>query len=138
MARPAIAAGVLLAVMETIADYGTVSYFNVRTFSTGIYQAWFAMQDRAGAAQLALCLLGFALLLATAERLQRGQARRNGVGGRLAGIEPQRLTGARGLVASFSASCRSSSGSCCRRSSSATWPSARARASPIRATSASS
>ena len=57
MARPAIAAGVLLAVMETIADYGTVAYFNVRTFSTGIYQAWFAMQDRAAAAQLALCLL---------------------------------------------------------------------------------
>ena len=64
MARPALAAGVLLAVMETIADYGTVSYFNVRTFSTGIYQAWFAMQDRAAAAQLALCLLGFALVLA--------------------------------------------------------------------------
>ena len=39
MARPAIAAGLLLAVMETLADYGTVSYFNVRTFSTGIYQA---------------------------------------------------------------------------------------------------
>ena len=61
---PAIVAGVLLAIMETVADYGTVSYFNVRTFSTGIYQAWFAMQDRAAAAQLALCLLGFALLLA--------------------------------------------------------------------------
>ena len=61
MARPGIAAGVLLAVMETIADYGTVAHFNVRTFSTGIYQAWFAMQDRAAAAQLALCLLGFAL-----------------------------------------------------------------------------
>ena len=58
--------GVLLAIMETIADYGTVAYFNVRTFSTGIYQAWFAMQDRAAAAQLALCLLAFALLLAGA------------------------------------------------------------------------
>ena len=54
MARPGIAAGVLLAIMETIADYGTVAYFNVRTFSTGIYQSWFAMQDRAAAAQLAL------------------------------------------------------------------------------------
>ena len=57
MARPAIAAGVVLAVMETIADYGTVSFFSVRTFATGIYQAWFAMQDRTAAAQLALCLL---------------------------------------------------------------------------------
>ncbi len=66
IARPAIAAGVLLAIMETIADYGTVAYFNVRTFSTGIYQAWFNMQDRAAAAQLALCLLAFALMLAAA------------------------------------------------------------------------
>ena len=93
MARPAIAAGVLLAIMETIADYGTVAYFNVRTFSTGIYQAWFAMQDRAAAAQLALCLLGFALLLAALERIQRGQARSHLRGGRLAAIEPQPLGG---------------------------------------------
>ncbi len=96
MARPAIAAGVLLAIMETIADYGTVSYFNVRTFSTGIYQAWFSMQDRAAAAQLALCLLAFALVLATLERLERGQGRWHMRGGRLAGIEPQPLAGLRG------------------------------------------
>ena len=99
MARPGIAAGVLLAIMETIADYGTVSYFNVRTFSTGIYQAWFAMQDRAGAAQLALCLLAFALLLAAAERMERGRARSHGRGGRLGAIEAQRLAGWRGWAA---------------------------------------
>ena len=101
MARPGIAAGVLLATMETIADYGTVSYFNVRTFSTGIYQAWFAMQDRAGAAQLALGLLGFALFLAAAERAERGRAQTHGRGGRLAAIEPQRLAGWRGWAASL-------------------------------------
>lgn len=99
MARPGIAAGVLLAIMETIADYGTVAYFNVRTFSTGIYQAWFAMQDRAGAAQLALCLLAFALLLAAAERMARGRARSHGRGGRLGAIEAQRLDGWRGWAA---------------------------------------
>ena len=99
MARPGIAAGTLLAIMETIADYGTVSFFNVRTFSTGIYQAWFAMQDRAGAAQLALCLLAFALLLAAAERIQRGQARSHGRGGSLAAVERQRLAGWRGWAA---------------------------------------
>ncbi len=99
MARPAIAAGVLLAIMETIADYGTVAYFNVRTFSTGIYQAWFAMQDRAAAAQLALCLLSFALLLAAVERIQRGQARSHMRGGRLTGMEPQRLGGLRAWAA---------------------------------------
>ncbi|MEM6373617.1 MAG: iron ABC transporter permease [Pseudomonadota bacterium] len=74
LARPAIAAGVLLAVMETIADFGTVAYFGVQTFATGIYASWFSLGDRAGAAQLALCLLSFALLLAMLERKQRGQA----------------------------------------------------------------
>ena len=59
LARPAIAGGVLLAVMETIADFGTVAYFGVQTFATGIYTSWFSMGDRAGAAQLALCLLSY-------------------------------------------------------------------------------
>ncbi len=102
IARPAIAAGTLLAVMETIADYGTVAHFNVRTFSTGIYQSWFAMQDRAAAAQLALCLLGFALLLAALERVQRGQTRSymRG-GGRLGGMARQPLAGWRAAAASL-------------------------------------
>jgi iron(III) transport system permease protein len=75
MARPAIAAGVLLAAMETIADYGTVSFFAVQTFATGIYQSWFSLADRGAAAQLALGLLAFALLLAALERTTRGGAR---------------------------------------------------------------
>ena len=75
MARPAIAAGVLLATMETIADFGTVSYFGVQTFATGIYTSWFSMADRTAAAQLALGLLAFALLLALLERSSRGRAR---------------------------------------------------------------
>ncbi|KIN74800.1 ABC transporter permease [Sulfitobacter guttiformis] len=75
LARPAIAGGVLLTVMETIADFGTVAYFGVQTFATGIYTSWFSMFDRVGAAQLALCLLSFALLLAMLERLQRGDAK---------------------------------------------------------------
>jgi len=75
LARPAIAGGVLLAVMETIADFGTVAYFGVRTFATGIYTSWFTLADRGGAAQLALCLLSFALLLAMLERIQRGRAK---------------------------------------------------------------
>ena len=75
LARPAIAAGVLLAAMETIADFGTVSYFGVQTFATGIYTSWFSLADRAGAAQLSLALLSFALILAAVERFSRGQAR---------------------------------------------------------------
>ena len=75
LARPAIAAGVLLTMMETIADFGTVSYFGVQTFATGIYTSWFSMADRGAAAQLSLGLLAFALLLAMLERANRGRAR---------------------------------------------------------------
>ena len=75
MARPAIMAGVALALMETLADYGTVSYFAVQTFTTGIYRAWFSLGDRVAAAQLAMCLLGFVVLVLGMERISRGRAR---------------------------------------------------------------
>jgi iron(III) transport system permease protein len=75
MARPAIASGVLLAVMETIADFGTVAYFGVQTFATGIYTSWFSLGDRAGAAQLASGILMVALVLAVLERSSRGRAK---------------------------------------------------------------
>ncbi len=71
MTRAAAFGGVLLVAMETIADFGTVSFFGVQTFSTGIYQSWFSMADRSAAAQLALCLLAFALFLAMLERVSR-------------------------------------------------------------------
>ncbi len=75
MARPAVAAGVMLVAMETIADFGTVSYFSVQTYATGIYTSWISMGDRVAAAQLALGLLSFAFLLALLERANRGEAR---------------------------------------------------------------
>src|SRR6056297_1877911 len=75
MARPAIASGAMLVGMETIADFGTVSYFGVQTFAVGIYSSWFTFADRAAAAQLSLGLLAFALLLAILERINRGEAR---------------------------------------------------------------
>ncbi|GFE49068.1 iron ABC transporter permease [Roseobacter cerasinus] len=99
LARPAIAAGVLLAVMETIADFGTVAYFGVQTFATGIYTSWFSLADRAGAAQLALCLLSFALLLAMLERAQRGGAKYHDPSRRQQRMEPAQLTGLRALLA---------------------------------------
>ncbi len=72
LARPAIAAGVALALMETLADYGVGAYFGLSTFSTGIYKAWLVMNDRIAAAQLAsLLLLAVALLLAAERRAQR-------------------------------------------------------------------
>ena len=75
LARPAVAAGVALALMETLADYGTVAYFAVNTFTTGIYRAWFSLGDRIASAQLAAILLGFVLLLVVIERFTRGRAR---------------------------------------------------------------
>jgi len=80
MARPAIVAGVTLALMETLADYGTVSYFAVQTFTTGIYRAWCSLGDRVAAAQLSMCLLGFVLLVLSLERASRGRARFHGTG----------------------------------------------------------
>src|SRR3990167_6106907 len=75
MARPAIAGGVALALMETLADFGTVSYFAVQTFTTGIYRAWFSLGDRVAAAQLALVLLAFVIAVLVFERLSRGRRR---------------------------------------------------------------
>jgi len=80
LARPAIAAGVALVLMETLADYGTVSYFAVQTFTTGIYRAWFSLGDRVAAAQLAMCLLGFVVLVLALEHQSRGHARFHGTG----------------------------------------------------------
>ena len=71
MTRTAAYGGVLLVAMETIADFGTVSFFGVPTFATGIYQSWFSFGDRSAAAQLAIFLLIFALFLALLERITR-------------------------------------------------------------------
>jgi len=68
MARPAIAAGVALALMETLADFGVVSYFGVQSFTAGIYKAWLAMDDRYAAAQLASMLLALVAVLLSVER----------------------------------------------------------------------
>ncbi|MCD0422295.1 iron ABC transporter permease [Rubrivivax sp. JA1024] len=68
LARPAIAAGIALALMETLADYGVGSYFGLTTFSTGIYKAWLVMDDRVAAAQLAAMLLAVVALLLVVER----------------------------------------------------------------------
>ena len=82
LTRPAIVAGVALALMETLADYGTVAYFGVNTFTTGIYRAWFSLGDRVAAAQLAAMLLSFVLFLLMAERISRGRARYHNTTGR--------------------------------------------------------
>ena len=73
LARPAIAAGTALALMETLADFGVSSYFGVQTFTAGIYKAWLVMDNRVAAAQLATGLLLAVTVLLSLE--QRAQSR---------------------------------------------------------------
>jgi iron(III) transport system permease protein len=102
LARPAIAAGTALALMETLADYGVGAYFGLTTFSTGIYKAWLVMNDRNAAAQLASMLLAVVALLLWAER--RAQRRLRFAGSRGGGTgsaeaRPLRLHGAAAALA---------------------------------------
>lgn len=101
LARPAIVAGIALALMETLADYGTVAYFAVNTFTTGIYRAWFSLGDRIAAAQLAAMLLGFVLFLLMAERISRGRARYHNTTGRNRPMAGAQLRGVKGLAATL-------------------------------------
>jgi iron(III) transport system permease protein len=72
LARPAVAAGVALALMETMADFGVSSYFGIQTFTAGIYKAWLVLDNRIAAAQLATVLLVVvALLLKLEHRAQK-------------------------------------------------------------------
>lgn len=75
MARPAIITGLSLALMETLADFGTVEYFGVTTFTTGIFRTWFGLGDVTAASQLASLLLVFVFVLILMERHSRRCAR---------------------------------------------------------------
>ena len=75
LARPAIVAGLSLALMETLADYGTVQYFGVSTFTTGIFRTWYGLDSAPAAAQLSATLLLFVFALIFLEGRSRRQAR---------------------------------------------------------------
>ncbi len=102
LARPAIAAGVALALMETLADYGASAYFGLNTFTVGIYRAWLSMNDAVAAFQLATALLLVVAVLIKLER--RAQARLRFASPRAgrvdaAAAQPIRLRGRRVLAA---------------------------------------
>ena len=101
LARPAIAAGTALALMETLADYGTVSFFGVQTFTTGIVRSWISFGDRVAAAQLASALLGVVLAVILLERWSRGRARYHHASNRYQQLPGYRLKGPRALLASL-------------------------------------
>jgi iron(III) transport system permease protein len=96
MARPAIAGGVALALMEALADFGTVNLLGVQTFTNAIYKVWFGAFDRDAALQLGTMLVSVTLLLLLLERASRGRAR---YGQATAGGRAQRPVRLKGLAA---------------------------------------
>jgi iron(III) transport system permease protein len=104
MARPAIVAGLSLALMETLADFGTVSVFNYNTFTTAIYKAWFSMFSLPAASQLATILIFFVLALVMLEQLSRSGARYTTSARGSGGARRIRLSGVNAMLASAAAS----------------------------------
>ena len=72
MARPAVAGGGALVGMEVLNDYGTVKYFGVDTFTSGIFRAWFSFGDINTAIYLSAILTLIVLVLLWLENIQRG------------------------------------------------------------------
>ncbi len=99
LARPAIMGGLALALMETLGDFGTVDYFGVTTFTTGIYRTWLGMGEPVAAAQLAAFLMLFVLILIASERWFRRQARYYDLGHAYESCDPYQLGGLRGFFA---------------------------------------
>lgn len=99
MARPAIITGLSLALMETLADFGTVEYFGVTTFTTGIFRTWFGLGDATAASQLASLLLLFVFVLIAIERFSRKQARYHQQSGRRANTRRIQLSFKQGWIA---------------------------------------
>ncbi|MGD2179720.1 ABC transporter permease [Lusitaniella coriacea] len=101
LARPSIIAGLALALMETLNDFGTVQFFGITTFTTGIYRTWLGMGERVAAAQLAAILMLFILVLIVLERLSRSQARYYQTMSFNKPGQSYPLTGIRGVLAQF-------------------------------------
>ena len=100
MARPALTAGALLAMMEALADFGTVQLLGVKTFTVAIYQVWFGAFDRLAASQLATLLMCITLLLLYLERRMRGR-QSYAEAGSSQSLERVRLRGPRALAAAL-------------------------------------
>jgi len=98
-ARPAIIAGLSLALMETLADYGTVQYFGVSTFTTGIFRTWYGLNDSGAAAQLSALMMLFVFALILTERWSRRQARYHHAGQRSKPLPRLQLVGWRAWLA---------------------------------------
>ncbi len=99
LARPAIAAGVALALMETVADFGTVTHFGVQTLTTGVFSTWLNGGNAGGAAQIAGVIMTLILLLVAIERIGRRNARFHRPARHARPVEAQKIRGWRGWIA---------------------------------------
>jgi len=100
MARPAIAVGLAMALMETLNDYGTVDYFAVRTLTAGLYDVWLRMNNLGGGAQIATLLLIFVMMLIALEKIsRRHQQNFQPSASRFRSLSRRRLRGSSALVA---------------------------------------
>ncbi len=99
LARPAVAAGITLALMETLADYGTVQYFGVDTFTTGIFRTWFGFGEPATAAQLSSILMLTVFILFILEQSQRKRIRYHNPSHAVKNHHPRKLIGSHALLA---------------------------------------
>ena len=97
-ARPAIAAGTAIVMMETLNDFGTVDYFAVQTLTTGIFSIWLESYDPGGAAQLAVLAALIVAGLLGVEKIGRRRARFHKSGRQLAPIQPQPLSSRQGAA----------------------------------------
>ena len=104
LARPAIITGVSLALMETLADYGTVQYFGVNTFTTGIFKAWYGLDDSVTSAQLASLLLTFVVVLILLERYSRREAKFHNLANRASDSKRFQLRGKKAFLATLACS----------------------------------
>ena len=99
LARPAIAAGVALVLMETIADFGTVQHFGVQTLTTGVFSVWLNDNNAGGAAQIALVILALVLVLLWVERKSRANARFHRAARATRPVTPMVIAGVRAWIA---------------------------------------
>ena len=99
LARPAIAVGVALALMETLNEFGTIDFFAVPTLTAGIFDVWLNMDSTTGAAQLASVLVTFTLVLVAVERGSRRSRRYHETTSRVQALPEYPLSTGRGIAA---------------------------------------
>ncbi len=101
LARPAIAAGVAVVMMEAVNDFGTVDYFAVQTLTTGIFSIWLQGGNLGGAAQISVCVLVLIVILVTLEKVSRRKSRFYGSARGQRPVSPEVLRGRAGVLAAL-------------------------------------